>query len=239
MTDTRKNNEALAIAYLTGQASAGQIEAYREAYAEEASFRETVRDIEVWLSPLNSDSAHRTPPPELYDSIMAEIKTDDSEAAHKIVQAMNDNHAGRWKAMAAAASIVAVLAIGSHFIKTSSTEPVSNQSRMMALLSGEESPPLVAIIYNPETHEVVAKLSNVSVPEDGDLQLWLIREGEGGPVSLGVMEEASEDQSVSFAVPENLRDGTDVLAISLEQKGGSKSAGPEGPVLYTGAIGTI
>ena len=109
----------------------------------------------------------------------------------------------------------------------------------MALLSGEESPPLVAIIYNPETHEIVAKLSNVNVPEDGDLQLWLIREGKDGPVSLGVMEEANEDQSVSFAVPENLQDGTDILAISLEQKGGSKSAGPEGPVLYTGAIGTI
>jgi anti-sigma-K factor RskA len=239
VTDTKKHNEALAIAYLTGQASASQIDLYRKAYAEEAGFRETVRDIEVWLSPLNTDSVHRTPPSDLYDSIMAEIMSDNSESAHKIVEAMNDNYAGRWKALAAAASIVAILAIGSHFIGPSPAEPVSNQSRMMALLSGEESPPLVAIIYNPETHEIVAKLSNVSVPEDGDLQLWLIREGKAGPVSLGVMEEANEDQSVSFAVPENLQDGTDILAISLEQKGGSKSAGPEGPVLYTGAIGTI
>lgn len=239
MSDTRKNNETLAIAYLTGQASSAQIEAYRKAYADDASFREIVRDIEVWLSPLNDGSVDRTPPPEVFENIMAEIKSDDADGAHQIIQAMNDNHAGRWKAMAAAASVIAILAIGSHFVGPSPKAPLSDQSRMMALLSGEESPPLVAIIYNPETHEIVAKLSNVNIPEDGDLQLWLIREGKEGPVSLGVMEEANEDQSVSFSVPENLQDGTDVLAISLEQKGGSKSAGPEGPVLYTGSIGTI
>lgn len=239
MPDTRKQNEELAIAYLTGQASPEQIDAYRKAYAGDASFRDSVRDIEVWLSPLNNEDVERTPPPEVFDKIMAEITSDDSEAARQIFQAMNDNHTGRWKGLAAAASVIAVLAIGSHFIGTSPTPPATEQSQMMALLSGEESPPLVAIVYNPETHEVVAKLSNVTVPEDGDLQLWLIREGKDAPVSLGVMERAGEDKPVSFSVPEDLQDGTDTLAISLEQKGGSKSAGPEGPVLYTGAIGTI
>lgn len=239
MTDTRKQNEALAIAYLTGQADGNEVKAYRKAYGEDESFREVVRDIEVWLAPLNSDAEDRTPPPEVFDNIMAEIGSDDSESAQKIIRAMNDNHSGRWKAIAAAASVVAVLAIGSHFISTAPEAPLTNQEQMMALLSGEESPPLVAIIYNPVTNEVVAKLSNVNVPEDGDLQLWLIREGEEGPISLGVMDQAVDDKPVAFSVPETLQTGTDVLAISLEQKGGSPSAGPEGPVLYTGAIGTI
>lgn len=239
MTDTNKQHEALAIAYLTGQASPEQIEVYRKAYAEEAGFRDSVRNIEVWLSPLNNESVDRTPPPEVFDNIMAEITSDESDSAKRIFQAMNDNHAGRWRGLAAAASIVAVLAIGSHFIGPSPQTPITNQNQMMALLSGEESPPLVAIIYNPETREVIAKLSNVSVPEDGDLQLWLIREGADAPVSLGVMERAGEDKPLSFSVPENLQDGTDVLAVSLEQIGGSRSAGPEGPVLYTGAIDTI
>lgn len=239
MTDTRQQNEALAIAYLTGQASPNQIEAYRKAYAGDAGFRDCVRDIEVWLTPLNNESVDRTPPPEVFDKIMAEITLEDSASASRIFEAMNDNHAGRWKALAAAASIVAVLAIGSHFIGPSPDSSASDQSQMMALLSGEESPPLVAIIYNPETHEVIAKLSNVSIPDDGDLQLWLIREGADAPVSLGVMERQSGEKPLSFSVPENLQDGTDILAVSLEQKGGSKSAGPEGPVLYTGAIGTI
>ncbi len=239
MTDTRKHNEALAIAYLTGQADQNQVEAYRKAYASEEGFREVVREIEVWLAPLNSDEVNRTPPPDVFGNIMAEIGSDESHSAQKIIQAMNDNHSRRWKAMAAAASIVAVLAIGSHFISTSPEAPLTDQEQMMALLSGEESPPLVAIIYNPETNEVVAKLSNVSVPEDGDLQLWLIRDGEEAPISLGVMERAADDKPVAFSVPETLRTGTDVLAISLEQKGGSPSAGPEGPVLYTGAVGTI
>ena len=53
------------------------------------------------------------------------------------------------------------------------------------------------------------------------------------------MDQAVDDKPVAFSVPETLQTGTDVLAISLEQKGGSPSAGPEGPVLYTGAIGTI
>jgi len=239
MTDTRKHNEALAIAYLTGQADQNQVEAYRKAYAEEDRFREVVRDIEVWLAPLNSGAEDRTPPAEVFDNIMAEIGSDDANSAQKIMQAMNDNHSGRWKAVAAAASIIAVLAIGSHFISTAPEAPITNQEQMMALLSEEESPPLVAIIYNPVTNEVVAKLSNVNVPEDGDLQLWLIREGEEGPISLGVMDQAVDDKPVAFSVPETLQTGTDVLAISLEQKGGSPSAGPEGPVLYTGAIGTI
>lgn len=239
MTDTRKHNEALAIAYLTGQADQKQVEAYRKAYAEDESFREVVRDIEVWLAPLNSGTEDRVPPPYVFDNIMSEIGSDDADSAQKIIQAMNDNHSGSWKAIAAAASVIAVLAIGSHFIGTAPEAPLTNQEQMMALLSGEESPPLVAIIYNPVTNEVVAKLSNVNVPEDGDLQLWLIREGEEGPISLGVMDQAVDDKPVAFSVPETLQTGTDVLAISLEQKGGSPSAGPEGPVLYTGAIGTI
>lgn len=243
MSALRRELEILAMAYLTGQASEDQVEAYREAFASDPDFRDIVRELESWLTPLNSDVPDKAPPEGLLDSIMSEIDFAEAEAVEEDMVApapANDNSA-KWKFMTAAASLVAAFAIASHFVTptTPPVDPVEQSDPLLALLAGEESPSLVAIIYDPSTNRVVARLNNIAVPTDGDFQLWLIRDGAEAPVSLGVMDSLTPDGRISVNVPEDLRAEGDLLAISLEAKGGSTTNLPQGPVLYTGQISNL
>lgn len=171
----------------------------------------------------------------------------------------NDNRLTRWKFATFAASLIAALAIGSHLMPTTQS-PTSNplQSNpvqtvqaptvnttepnpLIALLSDDTQPSLVAIVYDPATLKIVARLSNVVLPKDGDLELWLIREGAGGPVSLGLLNKTNDkSDTIEFVLPQSLRTVSDTLAISLEPVGGSGTeTGPQGPILFTGGVSEI
>ena len=270
MSTPNAAHEALAIAYLSGQATDEQLAAYQNLFATDDSFRETVRDIEMWLAPLNETTEDMQPPEGLLESILAEIDPvshmDEEDKNHDInddkiapifggdsTKSAQPTNNRKWKGLAIAASLVAVAAVGSHFVTfNSATNPetmpqqIANVQKspdktqqFLALLSDDSQPELVAIIYNPATNKVVARLSNVTVPKDGDLQLWLIREGQAAPQSLGVMTRAGELDQLEFDIPMTLQGGTDTLAISLERRGGSTSAAPEGPVLFTGAVSSL
>lgn len=257
MSQLHSKYEALAIAYLTGQATAEEVAEYQRLYKSDAGFKEIVDDVEMWLAPLNENIEDRMPPEGLLDDIMSEIaKSEEPEnPENEIVEPKavplpandtdrmpaNDNPSGKWRTLAIASSIIAVLAVSSHFIEPSTgvDEPLSESETFMALLSDSTQPELMAIVYEPKTGKVVARLSNIKIPEDGDLQLWLIREGEPAPVSLGVLNRADEVDRIELLAPLALQTGTDTLAISLEELGGSKSAGPEGPVLYTGTVSAL
>ena len=250
-TDPTFQDDALAIAYLTGQATEAEAEEFTKRIGSDPEFASLVDELEDWLAPLEDDVVGVTPPQGLLDQIMGEITTVDDanpSVAPVAATAANDNRALKmWRATAIAASLIAIAAVALHVIP--GTDPVPDTyvaqtdeqpgaASLLALLSGDAPSPLVAIIYNPETGQVVARLSNVEVPDDGDLQLWLIREGAPAPVSLGLLERTG-DGAVEIESPADLNPGTDILAVSLEAIGGSKSAGPEGPVLFTGPVTPI
>lgn len=243
MTFDTPEYESLAIAYLTGQATQEQVATYRRLYATNDQFKAVVRNIETWLAPLNEDVPDRLAPEGLLESLLEDIEKDAVEAGEASLNtvAVNDNSVKKWKFAAMAASALAVLAIGSHFIPLGSkpAAPSEETQTLMALLSDNTQPELMAIIYEPKTGRVIARLSNVEIPPEKDLQLWLIREGEAAPRSLGVLNPAKTSNQIDFDIPILLQNETDTLAISLENLGGSKSAGPEGPVLYTGAVSAL
>ena len=224
----------IAMAYLTGQAEESQIAEFEKLLTSSPDFQQIVAELEVWLSPLNDDVEPVAPPEHVLEGIMAEILK---------VQA-NDNELPKpkskaglnyWKYGAIAASIIAALSIGTHFIP-SAEEPEST-SQLVALMSGSPETPLVAIIYNPENRRVVARLSNVTIPEDSDLELWLIRDGVDGPVSLGILDTVETSDRLEFDLSLGLRGTSDTLALSLEPKGGSGTLkGPQGPILYSGLV---
>ena len=225
----------LAIARLTGQATEKQAAEYQSLMRSSAQFRDVVAQMETWLSPLNEDTQDITPPPGVLESIMETLDADASRDAPA-----NDRVSRGWKRLAIAASLIAIAAVGSHFIRPNPVPVTDNTPALMALLSDADAPALVAVIYNPQTGKVVARMSNVTVPSEKDLELWLIREGASGPVSLGLVSGASEAGKIEFELPQSLEQGTDLLAVSLEPAGGSgTAAGPQGPVLYTGKVAAL
>lgn len=257
MTDQTRRDEALIIAYLTGQASEAESLQFRARIANDPEFASQVEELEIWLAPLDQDIEETELPDNLLDQIMDTIAADavtETSAPDLPPPPANDTSDDMgtlrvWRAVAIAASLIAIASIGLHLVPTEpgpdyakqpvvQPEPLAPPQSLLALLSGESPSPLVAIVYNPETGQVVARLSNVDIPEDGDLQLWLIRDGEPAPVSLGLLERTDSGQ-IEIESPASLNADTDILAVSLEALGGSRSAGPEGPVLFTGAVSQL
>lgn len=266
MTLSPQDRQALAIAFVTGQASTKQEKQFRELFAEDSTFRKEVRDLELWLAPLHSDSVDVEPPENLLNTIMADIdalETDklaptkevstgsSATITHPIdvfeANVANDNTLSFWRGLAVASSIIAALAIGSHFVDISGSQKdpilVANNdtanSPLLAVLQDQSKPELVAIIYNPQTRKIVARLNNVSLPQQGDFELWLIRDGASGPVSLGVLKSDDEAAELSLEIQQGLESQNDILAISLESVGGSDTGQPQGPILYTGTVTKI
>jgi anti-sigma-K factor RskA len=83
----------------------------------------------------------------------------------------------------------------------------------------------------------LAALSGDTVPNK-DFELWAIK-GSNAPVSMGVIPvNARSDITVSEAVKNGFGAGT-VLAVTLEQKGGSPTGQPQGPIVASGAATPI
>ena len=252
MSTASNTTDALIIAYLTGQAADLEVIQFRARIGADPDFLRQVEQMEAWLEPLYQDGEDVAPPDGLLDAIMADLDMNDAAPAAAQTQpfvAANDSAADSvaandrgpvnfWRSIAIAASLIAVASLGSHAVIGDAPVQQTDNQRYLALLSGESPSPLVAIVYNPLTGEVVARLSNVELPEDGDFQLWLIRDGETAPMSLGLLDRTDEGQ-VELSIPQTLTSTTDLLALSLEAKGGSRSAGPEGPVLYTGRVSAL
>lgn len=253
MTISPQDKQALAIAFITGQASPDQEAQFRELFAEDSSFRKEVRDIELWLAPLHEESENVAPPADLLENIMADIEALEGPQSPVLSSqtdnpvAVNDNKTVFWKRLAIASSVIAALSIGSHLVnygpeteETKLEATTKDQTpSLLAVLQDDSQPELVAIIYNPKTQEVVARLNNVSLPEEGDFELWLIPEGQSTPVSLGVLQSDAAVKEMKLKINQNVVSENATLAISLEALGGSTSGQPQGPILYTGAVTSL
>ncbi len=240
MSLSHDDRQALAISYVLGNISSEDLIIADALRDNDPEFAKLVNEIEAWLAPLNEQTPDKMPPAGLFDDIMREISPG-SDAAPLLA---NDNGPGFWRPAAIAASLIAVAALSLHLpsLNTPSEPQTAEQSQLMALLADDSQPQLVVIVYDPASQKVVAKMSNVPWPEDGDYELWLIRDGEAGPQSLGLLnieKQSGNDGSkeFEFAIPSQLNPSADLLAVSLEPKGGSgTSKGPQGPVLFTGQV---
>lgn len=256
MTNLQKQ-QALAIAYVTGQASPTEIARYRELLATDAGFRAVVRDIEAWLAPLNCNVDDVEPPPGLLEVILSDIAVAEQErglphpanVAAPTPAPIRSPRSNPWKPAALVASAVALLATAANFVDRPGSAPASTADApqgteaLMALLSDETAPELIAVVYTPSDGRVVAQFSNIDVPDGKSLQLWLLRDGADSPRSLGLLRPVQnstraelDSTRAELAAPDDLRAGTDTLAVSLEDEGGSDSGAPQGPVLFSGLL---
>ncbi|MRS14936.1 anti-sigma factor [Enterobacteriaceae bacterium RIT691] len=105
----------------------------------------------------------------------------------------------------------------------------------IAVLSGTQSGEQFIVSLNTSASVIQVSALNVTLPQANNLQLWLIK-GTSPPRSLGLITHRDLNQ---FPLAAEQLDKQTVLAISLEPVGGSKLAGPSGPVLYQGKVSPL
>jgi anti-sigma-K factor RskA len=108
---------------------------------------------------------------------------------------------------------------------------------LVAALQSVDSGVSFVALYDADAGTVrLVGLSGAPVPER-DFELWAI-EGEGAPISMGVVGLERHSVPLSEQVAQGFGEGT-VLAVTLEPEGGSPTGGPTGPVVAQGAATAI
>jgi len=91
-------------------------------------------------------------------------------------------------------------------------------------------------IVDPGTRRAIIVFTNFTAPPGADYQLWALRDGK--PESLGLVRADASGRAMvridDIGDPAHLQ----AFAVSLEKAGGSHSAGPEGPVVMLGKLGS-
>ena len=101
-------------------------------------------------------------------------------------------------------------------------------------LTGTEAAPNASarLIQSPDSYKVFLLLRNLPLLDSGqEFEIWSIREGV--PVSVGTFGLSAGEQLVSFFADIS---NAQSIGISIEQKGGSSTGQPLGPIVLLGSL---
>lgn len=224
MSDT-PDRDLLAAEYVLGTLEAQDAEQAAHLLVTDAAFAAAVRDWEGRLAPLAACAPEVTPSPQLWDRIETSMAAAATPAVPpgEVVSLALRRRLRVWQASTGAALAIA--------------------ASLAAFVVLREAPPLRVAVLSPTAGAVPVLVATVerdgmlnvrpdgliSVPDDRDLELWALAEGETRPRSLGVLPPAGRQLAARLAP------GTQLL-VSLEPRGGSPTGQPTGPVLYGGRM---
>jgi len=143
-----------------------------------------------------------------------------------------------WRGLAGAAAAVAIVAIGFNVLQPRFDAQTAATQLVAALQASEGSGVEFVAFYDTGTQSVrLIGLQGQAIP-DKDFELWYIK-GEEPAVSMGVIPV---DQRVEIPLDASAKakigEGT-VLAVTLEQKGGSPTGVAQGPIVAVGKATAI
>lgn len=139
-----------------------------------------------------------------------------------------------WRGLAAGAVAVAVVAIGLNLARPPQLAPEEYAVQLVAALQAQEGSGVEFIaFYDQGSGQVrITSLSGAAVP-DHDYELWYI-DGDAPAVSMGVVPiDARKEIPLDEKARAAFNPGT-VLAVTLEQKGGSPTGVAQGPIVAVG-----
>ncbi|MEM9734748.1 MAG: anti-sigma factor, partial [Pseudomonadota bacterium] len=101
--------------------------------------------------------------------------------------------------------------------------------QFVAVVNANGDQPSLLVNVDVKTGDISVRSLGIERPADKSLELWYVPEGQT-PVSIGLVGEGEIDLKDLKA------SGGDLLAVSLEPKGGSPTGTATGPVIYTGKL---
>lgn len=148
------------------------------------------------------------------------------------------NSLALWRGLTAVAAAVAVIAVGVNLMQPRVDANALATQLVAAIQAQEGSGVEFVALYDQATGEVrITSLKGTAVP-DKDFELWYIK-GEQPAVSMGVIPvDQRKEIPLDAAAKASIEPGT-VLAVTLEQKGGSPTGVAQGPIVAVGTVTPI
>jgi anti-sigma-K factor RskA len=220
----------LAAEYALGVLPEGERAALRARLKAEPALR---GDLQFWrtrLASLDAEFAETPAPAGVWPRIEQRLFTGQAKPGFW-------NSLALWRSVAAGAMAVAAIAIGLN-VTTPRPDPEAFAAQLVAALHEEGSTVSFVALYNATTGQVRLTALSGDVVADKDYELWAI-EGANAPKSMGVIAvNARTQMTLPADIMAEFGEGT-ILAVTLEQKGGSPTGAPQGPIVAKGAATQI
>lgn len=144
-----------------------------------------------------------------------------------------------WRGLAAGATAVAVFSIGFNLMQPQQVDPQEFATQLVAALQAQEGSGIEFVaLYDEATGSVRLTALSGEVAPDRDLELWYIRDDEPA-VSMGVVPLDARTE-IDLGPDAQAKFGAGiVLALTLEQKGGSPTGVAQGPIVAVGSATPI
>lgn len=225
----------LAAEYVSGLMRGSARRRFEALLPAHPGLRGAVREWQARLMPLTGVVEPRTPSPDVWKRIEARIGGASAAASAAAAPVAWWRQLAFWRGFSGVAGVAAVV-LG---VLLASPEPA--KPPIVVVLSAAAAPgadpaaptaaSFVASISADGRAMVTRPLMNVAMQPDRSLELWSLP-ASGAPRSLGLI---SADKATTVERGKILQ-GTNALAVTLEQAGGSPDGKPHGPVVYVGKL---
>lgn len=233
------DREMLAAEYVLGTlapADRARAEAERD---RDPAFARLIDDWSAKLSPVAEAVGDVAPPPNAWTSIetalAGRLRSDaagDTQPISVRPPLLQRLSFWRWST-AGALAVAACLALYIGGVQRLEPEP---ETRYVAVLNaGDARPAWVLTVDTRGRTLTIRPVADVAAP-DKALELWMIRDADTPPRSLGLLDPT---QPLALPIQAAVDDGrlqVAAFAVSLEPAGGSPTGLPTGPVLYQGDV---
>lgn len=194
----------------------------------DAGLRRLVGEWEERFAPIDEATPAETPPPRLWQSIVAQLPAEPAPAKRpSIFQSLS-----LWRGLTATGfGLAAALLL---FVAVLPPHQQTGGLAVVAVLTDQQGKPAWIATKGAERGEIlVTSLAPQPLDRKHSYELWAI-DGGTAPKPLGLL---TPQPGQPFALAAGLVPRTGgVLAISLEPEGGSPTGSPTGPVLFKGEI---
>lgn len=232
--------DILAAEYALGVLEGEALLEARNLEQTDAGFRAEVADWQGRLAPLFDGFDPVDAPSDLWNRVLAAIRSDDPRAAVLDLR----RRVRRWQVGAgAAAAIAASLALVVAFDAVRPPAPApapagrpAAPAMLTASISAEDRSVILSATY--QDGQLIVTPARMEQVAGRDYELWVIG-ADSTPRSLGVVDGSAPRRiAVPAALASDMR-SAGTLAISVEPAGGSPTGAPTGPVVATGTLDTV
>ncbi|MBC7573122.1 MAG: anti-sigma factor [Herminiimonas sp.] len=226
--------DKLAAEYVLGTLKGGARRRYEDWLRRDPMVRRATAEWQDRLHPMAQFAPAATPSPQVWKGIARQLGLAANpavEAKRAFWRGLRDD-LGFWRGLGMASTAVATILVA--VLATRSPEAVAPVASYVAMLADDKAQPVAIVTGDAIHHTLVVKVVlPQTVAADRSLQLWAVPKS-GTPRPLGLV---AGDGTVTLPLAAgDTPQAVSLLAISLEQKGGSPNPnGPTGPIVYKGA----